>query len=326
MPDASQTPAALWPDFFTQQLRQDAAKTFDIDELSAKFAAELALPEPLAQSLCALYQPLAAHCASARGKGTYVVGVNGAQGTGKSTAASILKVLLEAVYGLNVCALSIDDLYLSRAARAELARDTHPLLATRGVPGTHNLPLALETFTQLKKAGAQQLTPIPRFDKSQDDCVSRELWDTVQGRPDIIIFEGWCVGARAQRSSDLQTPINALEKEEDIDGHWRRYVNDALADYQALFAQIDLLVMLKAPSFTQVLEWRQLQEQKLRDSLTDAQLQHSRVMSAAQIERFIAHYERLTRWMLSEMPARANIVLELAENHQVAAIQCHINH
>ncbi|WP_020208343.1 hypothetical protein [Gilvimarinus chinensis] len=323
MPDASHTSTALWPDFFTRELA--AQPSFDESELTRKLAAQLSLSEPLAQSLSNLYQPLAAHCASSKGQSTYVVGVNGAQGTGKSTAASILKLLLESVHGLTVTALSIDDLYLSRAARAELARDIHPLLATRGVPGTHNLALALDTFTQLKAAGAQQLTPIPRFDKSQDDCLDENLWDKAQGRPDIIIFEGWCVGARAQRSSDLAEPVNTLEKEEDADGRWRQFVNDALADYQALFAQIDLLVMLKAPSFTQVLEWRQLQEQKLRDSLSTEQLQHSRVMTAADIERFIAHYERLTRWMLSEMPARADIVLDLAENHQVADIHCHVN-
>ncbi|MCP8897933.1 phosphoribulokinase [Gilvimarinus xylanilyticus] len=322
MPENRSTPQ--WPDFFAQGATPSAIEPDTVSQI----ATQLSLNEPLAASLCQLYQPLAAHCAAEvcdRSDSAYLVGVNGAQGTGKSTAASILKRLLETGYGLKVCALSIDDLYLSRAERNRLAREVHPLLATRGVPGTHNLPLALDTFSQLNAATPGLKTAIPRFDKSQDDCVPEAQWDGISGRPDVIIFEGWCVGARAQRVSDLSVPVNSLEVNEDPDGHWRRYVNDALTDYQALFAQLDLLVMLKAPSFAQVLEWRQLQEQKLRDSLTPEQLKHSRVMSESDIERFIAHYERLTRWMLSEMPARADIVLALGADHQVAQIHCHIN-
>lgn len=169
-------------------------------------------------------------------------------------------LLLREVYDRRVCLLSIDDLYLGRDARRELAAKVHPLLITRGVPGTHNLPLALQLFAQLKKAAPTQVTLVPRFNKALDDCEPKTRWEPFTGRPDIIIFEGWCVGARAQPQKALQEPVNALEAKEDPDGIWRRYVNEKLKAYQELFQQIDLLVMLKAPSFDQVLEWRQLQE------------------------------------------------------------------
>lgn len=295
------------------------------DDLAVRLSTSLRLEPLLLEGLLNLYRPLAAWLAArAVGPEPLVVGVNGAQGTGKSTAAQLLKALLEESFGLGVCEFSIDDLYLSRAHRQALASEVHPLLATRGVPGTHNLPLALEVMQALKTAGSASLTPIPRFNKAIDDCVPTTEWESVKGRPRVIILEGWCVGARAQRAEDLVQPCNNLEKTEDPQGIWRQYVNRQLGEYQPLFAMLDLLIMLKAPSFTQVYEWRLLQEEKLRESLTAEQLSRARVMNAEDVARFIAHYERLTRWMLTEMPGRADMVFDLDEHHRIHTIHCHV--
>ncbi|MDO6747630.1 phosphoribulokinase [Gilvimarinus sp. 1_MG-2023] len=314
-------PPVQWPATFAE-LKVEARVP---ESLAQDLAQELKMPAYIAQHLLEVYQPLAQYCAAQSAAQTqpYILGVNGAQGTGKSTAAKVVGTLLTDVSKLRVCTLSIDDLYLGREARRDLANRFHPLLATRGVPGTHDLALALGVFDALKSAQATTVTHIPRFNKALDDCEPQENWERFTGKPDVIIFEGWCVGATAQPDSALDQPVNTLEESEDANGLWRRYVNDCLGDYQALFAQLDLLVMLKAPSFDQVLEWRQLQESKLRDSLTPEQLANSKVMSNSEVARFIAHYERLTRWMFAEMPARSNVLLSLDKNHQIATIQCH---
>jgi D-glycerate 3-kinase len=233
--------------------------------------------------------------------GMLVVGLCGPQGSGKSTTAAALAVLLRAS-GARVAVLSIDDLYLGQAARRDLAAAVHPLFAVRGPPGTHDVALGLRVLEGLARPGDVAL---PRFDKATDDPAPRSEWPLVEGPVDVVLFEGWCVGAAPERAERLAAPVNALERDEDVDGVWRRYANDTLAgEYQALFGRIGLLIQLRAPSFHAVLGWRCEQEKKLR-ARTD------RGMSDAQIARFIQHYERLTRWIDLEMPARADVVVQL---------------
>lgn len=234
------------------------------------------------------------------------IGLCGAQGSGKSTAARILTKLLAGA-GLSALALSIDDFYLPLEQRALLGQSVHPLLVTRGVPGTHDVPLALATLGSLRDDRA---TPLPAFDKATDQRMPGSTWRTVQGPFDVLILEGWCVGALPQTAAELQMPVNELERDFDPDGTWRRYVNDNLTHrYQQWFALLDALILLAAPSFEVVYDWRREQEQQL--SLQTAGSSDSRVMNDAQLRRFIAHYERLTRHILDEMPQRADIVVPL---------------
>ncbi|SDA25969.1 AAA family ATPase [Sphingomonas sp. NFR15] len=231
-----------------------------------------------------------------------VVGVCGAQGSGKSTVAAAL-----AARFANTVVLSLDDLYKTRAERARLARDVHPLFATRGVPGTHDVELGLATFAALDAGAA---TPLPRFDKARDDRVDPAAWPIAPARPALVIFEGWCVGARPQDAAALAAPVNALERERDPDGLWRRHANAALGGaYQWLFARIDWLAMLRAPSWERVLGWRIEQEHALRATGAHG----AGVMSDAEVTTFVSHYERLTRHILVDMPAYADLVLQLDE-------------
>jgi D-glycerate 3-kinase len=245
--------------------------------------------------------------ARARAKGSLLVtGLCGTQASGKSTLVASVANLLRAE-GLRVAQLSIDDLYLGHAERQQLARTVHPLLATRGVPGTHDIALGLTIFDAL---AAGQPIELPAFDKAQDDRKSAGSGTVVAPGLQVLLFEGWCVGARPQEAAALVEPVNALERDEDRDGRWRRFANEHLAgDYQQLFARLDELVLLAAPSFEAVLGWRQLQEHKLRDRLQAEGQPLARVMTDAQVARFIAHYERLTRHILAEMPARADVVI-----------------
>jgi D-glycerate 3-kinase len=237
-----------------------------------------------------------------------VVGLCGAQGSGKSTAAAALTEILKREE-LPATALSIDDFYLPRAQRAELARTVHPLLMTRGVPGTHDVELALATIESLADTGT---TALPTFDKATDDRLPRPKWRSCEGPLRVVILEGWCVGATAQSDAQLAEPVNALERDDDADGRWRRYVNAALKDrYPALFGRLSPLALLAAPSFEVVHRWRLEQEIKLRERLAREGGEAGRVMTETQIARFIAHYERITRHILTEMPRRADHLITL---------------
>lgn len=232
---------------------------------------------------------------------TAVVGLCGAQGSGKSTLAKAVAALLR-VRGLAVAVVSLDDLYLTHEARRKLAAEVHPLLATRGPPGTHDVALGMETLDALAGGGPVAL---PRFDKAADDPRPATDWPVVAAPVDVAIFEGWCVGARAQGPARLVEPVNALERDEDPDGHWRTFVDTALAGaYPPLFERLDRLVLLAAPGFEVVAGWRAEQEAKLT-------ARTGRGLAPAEIARFVAHYERLTRWILAEMPARADLTIPL---------------
>ena len=244
-----------------------------------------------------------------------VLGICGAQGSGKSTLAAALARKCGA-WGMPAAVLSLDDLYLTRAGRERLARDVHPLFLTRGVPGTHDVALGLEAIAALERGEAASL---PRFDKAADDRAPRELWPAAPAGCRLLILEGWCAGAKPQPRSALAMPVNALEEAEDPQGIWRSHANMALAgDYQRLFARIDALVLLAAPGFDAVYDWRMQQEAELR---ARASTDSPGVMDQAGVRRFIQHYERLTRHMLEEMPARADLVVRLDVDRKPLAIE-----
>ena len=307
---------ALWPAALLERwgVRGREAPA-DIPLLSR----HLRVTEALAGYLARLYSPLAerlARCLPTLSQ-PLVLGINGAQGTGKSTAAEVIAHLLE-LRGFRVCRLSIDDLYLTRCERQRLADEVHPLLTTRGVPGTHGVAMGEALLQALTQADADTRVTLPRFDKAQDDRRAEgELW---QGRPHLIIFEGWCVGARPQEEAALEPALNALEREEDPDGRWRRYVNAQLEGYQGLFARLNHLILLRAPSFEQVFQWRSEQEAALKKQLEDERRTGTHLMTPPMLQRFIDHYERLTRWILQEMPERADLVLALDTHHRVEQI------
>ena len=244
-----------------------------------------------------------------------VVGIAGAQGSGKSTVTAAIARRLKRS-GRRVAVLSLDDLYLSRADRRALARDVHPLFATRGVPGTHDVALGRKVIGNLV---AGRRTRLPRFDKAADDPVPDQHWGLIECKVDVVLFEGWCVGAVAQADEDLRRPINRLEAEDDPDGRWRRHVNAVLgASYPALYALLDRLVLLAAPGFEVVAHWRREQEHELRRQVGERPGGGGdRIMTDDEVDRFVAHYERLTRHILSEMPARADLVLRLNADRRI---------
>lgn len=284
------------------------------------------LPTDFINTINRWYKPVAADIAALKSKqsDTLILGIQGCQGSGKSTLASFLQIILKHEYQLNTAVLSIDDFYLTRKERAALAKEVHPLLATRGVPGTHDIDLALSIIDQLKLQSSQQSTVIPRFDKSLDDRSPKNTWDKASGNIDIIIFEGWCVGVEAELTENLKAPINTLEKTEDQKQIWRTFVNNQLKNqYLNLFSRLSYLLVISAPSFECAYEWRVLQEKKLKDSMTKARSQ-SFIMTDKEIRKFVSHFERLTKHCLNILPKKSTWTLEIDSNHKFTRIKSNL--
>ncbi|MBQ77476.1 MAG: kinase [Cellvibrionales bacterium] len=248
-----------------------------------------------------------------------IVGINGCQGSGKSTLARYLRTVLDSRHHIGAEVLSLDDFYLSRQQRQHLAKTVHPLLFTRGVPGTHDIVQLINVIKTIANHQDQPI-PLPSFNKALDDVdTSTHRMSRTDAR--VIIIEGWCLGATAQTKSELLKPINELERNEDQQGIWRNYVNAQLqGDYRTLFELIECWVMLKAPSFNCVFDWRQEQENKLFDAANETQ--NTNVMNDKQLRHFIAHYQRITESCLKYLPQKVEHLFEF--NKQREFIQsCH---
>ena len=248
-----------------------------------------------------------------------IIGLAGGQGSGKTTISSILTLILQKYFKLNVFKVSIDDFYKTRKDRRLLSKNKHHLLMTRGVPGTHDIDLMLSFFKKIKNKNFKRLK-IPTFNKAIDDRYPKNLWYKIESRPDVIIFEGWCVGARAQTVSQLKKSINSLEKTQDQSIKWRTYVNNQLkTKYELLFNQLDGLLYLKAKNFNLLREWRLKQERKLWVQTKNKK--NIKIMSSGDVINFMQTYQRITQQMFKDALKRSSIIMNLNSNHQIEKIK-----
>ena len=248
-------------------------------------------------------------------KKTIVVGLTGGQGSGKSTISKILKLVLKEGFNLKTVIFSIDDFYKTIKDRKIMSKIVSPLFLTRGVPGTHDTRLLFQCIKNLKNKKFKKCF-IPKFDKSIDNRLPKKKWQKIKIKPDIVIFEGWCVGVTPQKNKDLLVPINTLEKEKDLKKSWRKWVNKEIKNnYKNIFKKIDKFIFLKVPSFKYVLKWRLLQEKKLA-SLKKGK----KIMKRSEIKKFIMFYERLTKHMLKNLSRKANYVIKIDKQHRLQSI------
>ena len=248
-------------------------------------------------------------------KRPYFVGLAGGQGTGKTTSSSLIKIILTKYFKLKVFKISIDDFYKTRKERIRLSKRVHPMLLTRGVPGTHDINMMLNFFKKVKSKKFKRLK-LPTFNKAIDDRFNKKRWYDLKEKPDVIIFEGWCVGAKAEKINTLNKTINLMEKNKDKKKIWRKYVNQQLkSKYKNLYSQLNCLIYLRAKNFNLLQKWRLKQERKLL--LSSKKNSKLKIMNKEDVLSFMQTYQRVTQNMFKNMPKYASIILNLNSNHQI---------
>tara|TARA_Y100000590_G_scaffold367559_1_gene427699 strand:- start:2081 stop:3001 length:921 start_codon:yes stop_codon:yes gene_type:complete len=247
---------------------------------------------------------------------TLFLGISGGQGSGKTTVTAILKIILRKYFKRKVYTVSIDDFYKTLNERNQMSRTIHSLFKTRGVPGTHDINLIKKLFNFIKRNKFQEFK-LPRFDKSIDDRFKKKYWNTIKKRPEIVILEGWCIGAKPQSNYLIRKSINILERKEDKDFIWRNYVNKKLKmEYKKIFTMLDHIIFMKVPNFNMVFKWRLLQENKLKKKT----YLNRKIMSHIQIKRFVMFYQRITLQMIKDLGKSASVVMLLKKNHEIKKI------
>ena len=248
-------------------------------------------------------------------KRPYFVGLAGGQGTGKTTISSLIKIILTKYFKLKVFRISIDDFYKTRKERISLSKKVHPMLLTRGVPGTHDINMMLKFFKKVKSKKFKRLR-LPIFNKAIDDRFNKKKWYDLKDKPDVIIFEGWCVGAKPEKDKTLKKTINSMERVKDHKQIWRKYVNQQLkSKYKNLYSQLNCLIYLRAKNFSLLQKWRLKQERKLW--INTNRNFNSKIMSTGDVINFMQTYQRITQNMFKIMPKYASIIFNLNSNHQI---------
>lgn len=237
----------------------------------------------------------------------WLLGLGGAPGTGKSTLAHLLAALAP---GAPILVLSLDDYYLAKAERAALGRAVHPLLARRGVPGTHDSDRLFRDIDRLL-SGAPGTVELPRFDKGSDDRRTEPATLRLSSAPAGVILEGWFVGTPPEAPDALVAPVNALERHEDPDGAWRRWVNERLREFHTAFrARAAAGWHLSAPGWHAVIDWRWRQEQELPPALRGLPDKNA-------VAGFLAPFERLCRHQFAHAKEWTDRHIHLDEAHRL---------
>lgn len=263
---------------------------------------------PLATRLAAQQQEL---------KRPLVQGILGGQGTGKTTLAAALTQILSCM-GLRCIGISIDDLYKTYAERREL-RERDPRLDRRGPPGTHDVNLGIQVLDQLRQTAqinSQTTIEIPRFDKSAyGGAGDRTTPETTTGA-DIILFEGWFVGAQPVDPAIFVSAPDPIRTE--ADRQFAIDMNTNLQNYLPLWQRLDSLIVLYPADYRFSKQWRQQAEQ-------EAIAAGATGMSDAEVSEFVDYFWRALHPELFITPLMRNaelvdLVVEINSEHQLDRI------
>ncbi len=265
-----------------------------------------------------LWLPLAIHLEERRtalGR-PLVQGFLGGQGTGKSTLVLVLSRILQC-RGWRVCRLSLDDLYKTYEERLAL-QQFDPRLRWRGPPGTHDVELGLTVLRALKQKQNSHPVEIPRFDKSMHNGAGDRTTPEIVSSIDIVLFEGWFVGARPVDPAVFATAPPPILTE--ADRQFARDCNDQLHIYLPLWDLIDGLIVLRPTDYRLSQQWRREAEQRM---VTDGRTG----MSDAEINEFVEYFWRslhpdLFITPLCSDPTHVDLVIEIDANHTPAGIYC----
>ena len=183
---------------------------------------------------------------------------------------------------------------------------------TRGVPGTHDLKLMKNFFKGVRQKKFKSIK-VPKFDKSTDDRSPKKNWYNINKKPDIIIFEGWCVGAKAEENRSLKNSINMMERNRDKKLIWRRFVNQQLnTSYKKLYAQLNSLIYLKPKIFTTS---KMANETGKKLKLKNKKKSKNKIMNKNEVLEFMQLYQRITENMFKKTPKYASVIMNLNSNH-----------
>ena len=221
----------------------------------------------------------------------YGLAINGGQGTGKTTKAGFLKVILE-VLGYKAVTFSTDDFYKTHEELQKL-KQRNPVYRSRGPPGTHDIKKLKEVIDALKNRKA---TKIPKYDKSayngEGDREPEEKWEVVPEGIDIFIVEGAQAGLRPISKEDLYKPtrdktLNKTERKHDPTGLYRETFNEATKEYVPVSDLFDNLVLLDV-SLSAIRQGRMEQEAKMIE-------EKKKGMDPEALREFIDYYSLFLR-------------------------------
>ncbi len=263
-----------------------------------------------------LWLPLALTLKQARDQlsAPLIQGVLGGQGTGKTTLTLILRHLL-GVMGYKAVGLSIDDIYKTYADR-QLLIQADPRLRWRGPPGTHDIDLGLATLAQVRSAPREEAIALPRFDKSlhggEGDRADPEWVQNV----DILLFEGWFLGARPTDPTRFDQAPEPIATE--ADRQFARDMNAQLATYLPLWDCLDRLMVLCPADYRLSKQWRKDAEHQMK-------AQGKTGMSDATIDAFVDYFWRALHPELFIDPLKSdgehvNLVVEIDRDRTPRAI------
>ncbi len=240
--------------------------------------------------------------------------ISGSQGVGKTTYLKLIEIVGLKFFKKKVLNLSIDDFYLDKNERINLAAKIHPLLKTRGVPGTHDIKKLKSIIQQFQNSQYPISTPL--FNKLTD---RKKKILKKHNKCDLLILEGWCAGCPRIPLNYLYKDINSIEKKYDKHKKWRKYYNNKLkTTYADVFNLFDYKIFFKSSSFSNVLSWRIKQE---KNQIKISKNKKNQGMSESEIKVFIKHYEKITKYMLKSMPLKANLIIGIDQSHKIINIK-----
>jgi D-glycerate 3-kinase len=190
-----------------------------------------------------------------------IIGIQGHQGTGKTTFCQILNFLLKDLYELNSNSLSVDDIYLTHEELKKLFQLENSY-KYRGPPGTHDLTLGKKTLDNVKNCNINY--EIPRYDKSLNQGLGDRSKNGIfiNKLLDVLIFEGWFLGVDPVDEKELEAFSNNSE-----DLKFQKIINKELNNYIPLWNDVDEWIILKPFKYEFSKIWRTLAEDKNKNKL-----------------------------------------------------------